>query len=77
MELSFTEEEKEEVVSQTEELINSIGEEEMKNMGLTEQDIKNVVEDTIMSQKVYMETTKDFVGNKSEFEDFLSKTKKC
>ena len=75
MELSFTEEEKEEVVSQTEELINSIGEEEMKNMGLTEQDIKNVVEDTIMSQKVYMETTKDFVGNKSEFEDFFEQNK--
>jgi len=75
MGLTFAEEEKEDILSQTEELMNAIGEEEMKNMGLTEDTIRTVVEDSVMSQKVYTEMTKDFVGNKADFELFFETNK--
>lgn len=75
MGLAFTDEEKEEILSQTEELVSLIGVEEMKNMGLTEQIIEDVIEDTMMSQKLYNQSTKDFVGNKAEFEEFFEENK--
>jgi foldase protein PrsA len=75
MKLTLTEEEKEQVKNQAAILKSEIGEEEIKNMGISNSTIEKITEDNIISQKLFETITKDFVGNKEEFEAFFEQNK--
>lgn len=75
MKISLTDEEKEQINVQADLLKSQIGEEEMNNMGIFDATIAKVTEENILSQKLYSEVTKGFVGNEEEFEEFFAQNK--
>jgi len=75
MKLSLTDEEKEQVKARAGILKSEIGEEEIKNMGISNTTIEKIAEENILSQKLYEAITKDFVVNKEEFEEFFEQNK--
>ncbi len=72
--ISLTEEEKEEAESQAESLKIQMGD-EIESMGISDEVIKIIAEENIISQKLYEELTKDYVENQEEFEEFFEENK--
>ena len=75
MKLSLTEEEKEQIKTRAALLKSEIGEEEIKNMDISNATLEKIAEENILSQKLFETITKDFVINKEEFEEFFEQNK--
>ncbi|NLK22157.1 MAG: hypothetical protein GX308_08830 [Epulopiscium sp.] len=69
--LSLTEEEKSQVKLGTDTLITQVGEEEMNRLGISKLTVEKVMEENVLCERLFVELTKDFVGNKEEFEKFF------
>jgi len=76
MKLALTDEEKEQIKTRASILKSEIGEEEVKNMGISNATLEKIAEENIISQKLYEAITKDFVVDQEEFEEFFEQTKK-
>ncbi|HHW66179.1 MAG: foldase protein PrsA [Epulopiscium sp.] len=75
MKLALTDEEKEQIKTRASILKSEIGEEEVKNMGISNATLEKIAEENIISQKLYEAITKDFVVDQEEFEEFFEQNK--
>lgn len=70
MGLKLTTEEREKINIQANQILENIDEEQVQKFGLTNKDLAMMIEESILSERVFREVTKGFTVDEKEFEEF-------